>query len=129
MTDRIPSVTMVPEPTPLRPLKLPFMLVARADEIEPIVFDAAAPGLCVGCGEFSDGEIEPDARHYLCGECNAKRVFGIAELVQMGRVLLVDDPSRETIATLREKARPHVAKGFDPLSVRFIRFDTSREVR
>jgi len=47
-------------------------------------------GLCVGCGETAY-ECEPDARGYQCEGCQAKRVYGIQELLLMSFIELIDE--------------------------------------
>lgn len=42
-------------------------------------------GFCTACGAESYG-IEPDARNYVCDECDNNSVFGIEELLLMGQV-------------------------------------------
>lgn len=42
-------------------------------------------GFCTECGA-EHYECEPDARHYECEECGANSVFGLEELLMMGRI-------------------------------------------
>jgi|DEB3_MinimDraft_2_1074329.scaffolds.fasta_scaffold10677_1 hypothetical protein len=42
-------------------------------------------GLCVACGYVS-GCVEPDAERYECEHCGQNAVYGIQELLIMGRV-------------------------------------------
>ena len=44
-------------------------------------------GLCVACGEVACG-VEPDAERYECEGCEQRAVYGIQELLMMGRVKL-----------------------------------------
>ena len=44
-------------------------------------------GGCIACGAEAYG-VEPDARRYPCEACGARTVYGLEELVVMGRVLL-----------------------------------------
>lgn len=44
-------------------------------------------GLCRACGA-EHGQIEPDARNYVCEQCGMKQVFGAQELILMGAVVL-----------------------------------------
>lgn len=46
-------------------------------------------GLCVACGAEAFG-VEPDACNYPCGECNENQVYGVEELLLMGRVEIVE---------------------------------------
>jgi DNA-directed RNA polymerase subunit RPC12/RpoP len=50
--------------------------------------EAEYGGLCLTCGAQAEG-VEPDARHYECESCGAKRVFGMEELLVMGLVKIV----------------------------------------
>jgi len=45
-------------------------------------------GACLVCGEFQGG-CEPDARNYRCESCGALEVYGLEELLLMGRIELV----------------------------------------
>jgi len=42
-------------------------------------------GFCLDCGIEAFG-IEPDARNYTCDDCEADEVFGIEELLMMGKI-------------------------------------------
>jgi hypothetical protein len=42
-------------------------------------------GLCVACGEVACG-VEPDAERYECESCGDPYVWGIEQLLIMGRV-------------------------------------------
>lgn len=42
-------------------------------------------GFCLACGEEAYG-VEPDARRYECECCGANRVYGLEELLLMGRI-------------------------------------------
>lgn len=42
-------------------------------------------GICLNCGAEIYG-VEPDAREYECEACGEPRVFGLEELLMMGRV-------------------------------------------
>jgi hypothetical protein len=46
-------------------------------------------GACLACGAYADG-VEPDARNYRCGDCGQLQVFGLEELLMMGRLELAD---------------------------------------
>ena len=47
-------------------------------------------GGCLKCG-FEAYGVEPDARHYECEECGHDAVFGLEELLLMGRVEILED--------------------------------------
>lgn len=42
-------------------------------------------GFCVACGAERDC-CEPDARNYECESCGEKKVFGLEELLIMGKL-------------------------------------------
>ena len=44
-------------------------------------------GRCLGCGAEAH-YVEPDAREYTCERCSAPRVYGLEELLIMGRIVL-----------------------------------------
>lgn len=46
-------------------------------------------GICRTCGGTT-GCCEPDARNYVCEGCGDSEVFGLEELLLMGRLVLVD---------------------------------------
>lgn len=46
-------------------------------------------GLCLGCQEEQDG-CEPDARKYECQCCHENRVYGVPQLLIMGKIEIVD---------------------------------------
>jgi hypothetical protein len=46
-------------------------------------------GCCISCGNSQDG-CEPDAREYTCEYCGKQKVYGIPELLIMGRVVIED---------------------------------------
>lgn len=44
----------------------------------------AYDGICLACGEWSCGGVEPDARGYDCEACDAPQVCGAEEALLMG---------------------------------------------
>lgn len=42
-------------------------------------------GFCIKCGADAYG-VEPDARRYECEGCGANAVYGIEELLMMGKI-------------------------------------------
>jgi hypothetical protein len=44
-------------------------------------------GRCLACGAEAYG-VEPDAREYECEVCGEPKVYGLEELLMMGRVRL-----------------------------------------
>lgn len=47
-------------------------------------------GLCFSCGHDAHN-IEPDARGYECEVCGENKVFGVEEILIMGRILISED--------------------------------------
>lgn len=43
-------------------------------------------GACLACGEDAYDPVEPDARGYKCHGCGKLSVYGIEELMVMGRI-------------------------------------------
>jgi hypothetical protein len=56
----------------------------RMSESEARSMDTS--GLCLACGVEAEG-IEPDARECRCSACGEMKVYGVEELVLMGRVV------------------------------------------
>jgi hypothetical protein len=48
-------------------------------------------GACLACGAFTGSGVEPDARNYRCEDCGELQVFGLEELLMMGRLELDGD--------------------------------------
>ena len=51
--------------------------------------DEEMNGLCLGCG-WEQSACEPDARMYECENCGLNQVYGVPELLIMGRILITD---------------------------------------
>jgi hypothetical protein len=47
-------------------------------------------GICLACGEIRDC-CEPDARNYKCESCGERKVFGVEELLMMGKLYIIED--------------------------------------
>lgn len=47
-------------------------------------------GICLACGDFNYGQVEPDARRYECATCGEKYVYGIEELLLGGYIQIED---------------------------------------
>ena len=47
-------------------------------------------GICLACKEEAYG-VEPDACNYKCESCGATEVFGIEELLAMGRIEICEE--------------------------------------
>ena len=48
-------------------------------------------GLCLACGEWTCGGVEPDARNYECPSCHARKVCGAEEALMMGSLTFGED--------------------------------------
>lgn len=48
-------------------------------------------GYCLHCGIEQLGDVEPDASQYICEDCGEAEVYGIEELLIMGRIELLDE--------------------------------------
>jgi hypothetical protein len=48
-------------------------------------------GLCINCGDDYGDSLEPDARKVECPTCERKTVYGIEELLLMGRISFVEE--------------------------------------
>lgn len=47
--------------------------------------DSRSRGICMECGAERDN-CEPDASHYDCEECGMDEVYGVQELLLMGKI-------------------------------------------
>lgn len=68
--------------------KLGRQIVARF-RIEPntlMELQDCYSGLCLQCGDVTDSGVEPDARRYACQSCSLPGVYGVDELLLMGRI-------------------------------------------
>ena len=45
-------------------------------------------GYCTHCKAFTNDFAEPDARNYICDECEQNTVFGAEEALMMGMISL-----------------------------------------
>ena len=43
-------------------------------------------GICIFCGEWSCGGVEPDASHYKCESCDERGVMGASQALIEGRL-------------------------------------------
>lgn len=48
-------------------------------------------GVCLACGDWTAGGVEPDARNYPCDRCRARQVFGAEEALVMGNLVIGDE--------------------------------------
>ena len=64
----------------------PRMFEMDSDEYCSLVEDNM--GLCLHCSAEIDG-VEPDGRNYFCEVCEEYEVFGVEELMMMGRIIIL----------------------------------------
>ena len=50
----------------------------------------ACDGVCISCGEWTDGGCESDARAYQCESCGKPTVYGCSEALIMGNLVVED---------------------------------------
>jgi hypothetical protein len=62
----------------------PVIRMSEAEYTEGSNEDA---GRCLACGAEAYG-VEPDAREYECEVCGEPQVYGLEELLMMGRIQL-----------------------------------------
>jgi hypothetical protein len=48
-------------------------------------------GGCLACGEIKYGMVEPDAEKYECEECGENEVYGLEQLLLMGKLEIEDE--------------------------------------
>ena len=53
-------------------------------------------GICLKCRSTQSG-CEPDARKYVCDNCNANSVYGTEMLMVMGRIEFVESSEDENV--------------------------------
>jgi hypothetical protein len=54
-------------------------------------------GVCLACGEIAECGIEPDAEYYECECCGKNKVFGMEQLIVMGRIDFVSEEEMENV--------------------------------
>lgn len=54
-------------------------------------------GCCLACEEFVFGGIEPDAENYICDNCHQPQVFGLEQLLIMGKLELMPEGEENVI--------------------------------
>jgi hypothetical protein len=52
-------------------------------------------GLCLACGEWSEGGVEPDAEDYKCTDCGAMAVCGAEQAMLLGRLELSEEEEED----------------------------------
>ena len=65
-------------------------MLIKISEEEYLSHTEAYDGVCLSCGEFTCGEVEPDACNYHCESCGKSEVFGVEEALMMGKLELND---------------------------------------
>jgi len=53
--------------------------------------DESCDGVCLSCGEWTFGGVEPDAHGYECEGCGAMKVCGAGEALLMGNLELTEE--------------------------------------
>lgn len=48
-------------------------------------------GLCLKCGKWSKGGVEPDAKGYECESCGAEAVSGCMRVLILNRIKFVEE--------------------------------------
>lgn len=56
-------------------------------------------GLCTACGEIADC-VEPDAERYTCEACEKPSVYGVEQLLLMGRINFIGFSSETSIGAI-----------------------------
>jgi hypothetical protein len=60
------------------------------------VHDNEMNGYCTECEEVTNfGGCEPDAREYECDQCGNRTVYGVAEALIMGVLIITEDDEDE----------------------------------
>jgi len=55
------------------------------EEADYYLGSLGCPGYCKQCNEIEEyASVEPDARHYLCPNCETKNLYGFEEAILMG---------------------------------------------
>lgn len=53
-------------------------------------------GICLGC-DHTQSRVEPDARRVTCDSCGKPFVYGVAQLLLMGRIEITATATEEEI--------------------------------
>ena len=61
--------------------KIPYSLIVQA------IHGSEYIGYCLACGA-SQYDVEPDARLYICDECEQRQVYGAEEILIMDMVAM-----------------------------------------
>jgi len=71
------------------PIKKEVLIRVTEQDLRDYMRDCC--GICLACGEWSDGGVEPDARAYECDYCGVSAVMGAEQAVISGQILLMGD--------------------------------------
>jgi hypothetical protein len=52
-------------------------------------------GLCIACGSWTEGGVEPDAEGYECPSCDEGAVMGAEQAGATGNLAIIDDEDEE----------------------------------
>lgn len=63
--------------------------VIYCTEDEYLEFEEGMEGICIDCGNTQYG-CKPDARKYTCEDCENNTVYGLPELLTMGKVIMTE---------------------------------------
>lgn len=81
---------------------MPYVRKFYVTEDEYADMDDSSQGFCLACGELADG-CEPDACNYKCEACGKKQVFGAAELLLMGHILITDSEDDDSEEVMQDE--------------------------
>ncbi len=56
------------------------MITISISELEELMDGLSSDGICTACGNIQS-DCEPDARNYVCEDCEEPRVFGMEQAV------------------------------------------------
>lgn len=69
-----------------KPLKTIYLT-----EDEYLEHTDAYDGVCLGCGKWTSGGVEPDAEKYRCEDCGEAKVYGTEQAMVIGRLYIDED--------------------------------------
>lgn len=65
--------------------------VYTVTESEYAAHTDAYDGICLECGEWTTGGVEPDAEGYECENCGAHAVMGAENALLCGRITFAEE--------------------------------------
>ena len=65
-------------------------IVVELTELDYLQESESGVAYCIECHEPACDYLEPDTQNALCEHCGASEVFGLEQLLIMGRVFIVD---------------------------------------